>query len=69
MLPVVVAAAQGEMRLRPDELCAQLKAAGSKPGGGNITAVQSAEPDIGTVLLIKELIIYLWHTAALSATG
>src|SRR6516162_775087 len=45
---MVVAAAESEVLLRPDDLCAQLEAASSKPGSDDI-AVQRPEPYIGGV--------------------
>src|ERR1700730_14963259 len=43
VLPVVVAATQGEVLLDPDDLRAQLEAASSETGGGDV-AVQGPEP-------------------------
>src|SRR5205085_8829976 len=44
VLPMVIAAAQGEVLLGPHDLCANLKAAGRKTGDDDI-AVQSPVPD------------------------
>ena len=48
VLPVVIAAAQGEVLLGPDDLSAQLQPAGRQIGGHDI-AVQRAVPDIGDI--------------------
>src|SRR5215469_18066013 len=48
MLPVIIAAAQGEVLLDPDDLRAQLQPAGRQAGGDDI-AVQCSVPDIGDV--------------------
>jgi len=45
---MIIAAAQREMLLGPDDLSAQLKPAGAKIGGDNIAA-QGAEPHIGNI--------------------
>src|SRR6202022_4467235 len=48
VLPVVVAATQGEVLLDPDDLRAQLEAASSETDGGDV-AVQGPEPHIGGI--------------------
>jgi len=48
VLPVVIAAAQGEVLLGPDDLSAQHKPASRKTGGDDV-AVQSSVPDIGDI--------------------
>ena len=48
VLPVIIAAAQGEVLLAPDKLGAQLQPAGGQTGGDDI-AVQSPVPDIRDV--------------------
>src|SRR6201981_3900837 len=48
MLPVIIAAAQGEVLLDPDDLRAQLQPASRQAGGDDI-AVQCSVPDIGDV--------------------
>ena len=47
-LPMIVAAAQGEVLLDPDDLGAQLQPA-SRQAGGNDIAVQCSVPDISDV--------------------
>src|SRR5215831_798838 len=48
VLPVIIAAAQREMLLRPHDLSAQLEPATRQPGGGDI-AVHRPMPDIGGI--------------------
>src|SRR5215471_7600509 len=48
MLPMIIAAAQREMLLRPDDLRAQLEPATRQPGGGDI-AMHRPMPDIGGI--------------------
>src|SRR5215469_5246132 len=48
VLPVIIAAAQREMLLRPNDLSAQLKPASRQPGGDDI-AVRRPMPDIGGI--------------------
>src|SRR5438874_12184894 len=48
VLPVIIAAAQGEVLLAPDKLGAQLQPAGGQTGGDDV-AVQSPVPDIRDV--------------------
>ena len=48
MLPMIIAAAQGEVLLGPDDLRPRLEAASSETSGGDL-AVQSPEPDIDNI--------------------
>jgi hypothetical protein len=48
VLPVIIATAQREMLLRPDDLSAQLKPA-SRQAGGNDVGVHSPVPDISDI--------------------
>src|SRR5712672_521969 len=48
VLPVIIAAAQGEVLLGPDDLSARMQPAGRQTGGNNV-AVQSPVPDVGDI--------------------
>src|SRR6267378_778275 len=48
VLPVIIAAAQGEVLFGPDDLSAWLQPASSQTGGNNVT-VQSPVPDVGDI--------------------
>ena len=48
VLPVIIAAAQGEVLLGPDDLSARLQPASGQIGGDDV-AVQSPVPDIGDI--------------------
>src|SRR6267378_2660634 len=48
VLPVIIAAAQGEVLFGPDDLSAQLQPAGGQAGGDDIP-VQSPVPNIGDI--------------------